>query len=256
MKKLITLFGIILMSITLTACSSGGEADNQSADNDFVVAIGKGLEERNNRVNSGSTQGLSEAENNEILSEAIKYEINILKDFQKKEFQNPELRKIYDDYMKQLEIQDEYVIYYNDFENYEKQQIFEGAYNERSKLIKTLIDKYGLKINAELAKEFKNNSKKVESGEALEDSLIESLKKADFKKEETYYVRGNVKNETGEVLTSRTIHAKFINDDGVTVDNCPYYIDGNWDKDEIRTVEFILSNEKPFSKMEFSIESI
>ncbi|MEG0250243.1 MAG: hypothetical protein RR561_05225 [Peptostreptococcus sp.] len=255
MKKLITLFGIILMSVTLTSCSSA-KGDNQSADNDFVVAIGKGLEERNNTVNSASLRGLSETENNEILSEAIKDEMNNLKDFQNKEFQNPELKKLYDDYIKQLEIQDQYVVYFNDFENFEKQKIFEGAYNERSKLINTLIDKYGLKINSELAKEFKNNSKKVESNEALENSLIESLKKANFKKEETYYVRGNVRNDTGEKLTNKIIHAKFINDENVTVDNCQYYIDGNWEKDEVRTVEFILSSEKSFSKMEFNMEEL
>lgn len=144
-------------------------------------------------------------------------------------------------------------MYFDDFENYEKQQVFENAYNERSKIISTLIDKCGLKLKQELADKFKINSTKVISNEEINQKIIESFSKAKFHKEEGYVVRGNVKNETGEVIKSKYISAKFINKENVTVEVSEYYIEGNWEIDEMRNIEFYLTSDKSFDKIEFSV---
>lgn len=244
MKKFFYLLGVVLTSITLVACSNPKQ-EVKTVDNDFIKLISEGLEKRSSMVEKSDDQ--------KKILEAIKFEQNNLKQIEGKEFQNPELKTLYEKYLEQLKIQEENYMYVNDLENLEKEKIFVAAYNERSKIISTLIDKYGLKLNQELADEFKINSVKVISSEEIDKKIIESFSKVKFYKADSYIVRGEVKNETGEAIQNKSISAKFINKDNITVDVSEYYINGVWEADEVRNIEFYLTSDKSFDKIEFSV---
>lgn len=252
MRKFLALVGVLFLCFTLGACSNGQPETKKTYDNDFITAVGKGLEDRSILISQSDAKNLNAAESREVILKGIKGEIQGIKYFMDKEFVNPELKKISEDYMKQLEIQEKNYMYFEDINNYEKAKVFHKAYNERTKLIKTMIDKYGLKLNDALTKEFTSNAKKVNSKELVDTSIIESLKNATFKKE-SYKIVGNVKNVSGEAITGRTINVKLINKEGVTVANEQYYIDGTWENNEIRAIEFFNSDNKNYDKMEFSI---
>lgn len=245
MKKLLSFISIIAVIITVTACNNSSE--KKTADNQFITAIGKGLEKRYNEVSKDNST--------DTISNAIEYEINNLKPFENKEFQNPELKKLYKDYMEQLNIQKKYAVYHDDLNHYDEYTKFINSYYERSKIIATLIDKYDLQLPSNLANEFKENYKKIDTLEKENNSLIESLKKADFKVIDSYTVEGNVKNETGETIKNKDIKAKFIDKDGVTITTSQDYIDTDWENNEVRNIKFYLDSNKKFEKIEFSIES-
>lgn len=247
MKKLFYLLGVLLVSCTLAACSNGSKQNSQTVDNDFITLVSKGLEKRSSMI--------SEANDTKVLLEAIKFEEDNLKVIEGKEFQNPELKALYEKYIEQLNIQEKNYMYFSDYSNYDKRKVFMDAYNERSKIIATLIDKYGLKLDQKLADEFKNNSAKVTSEEDLDNKLVESFSKAQFKREDTYTVRGNVKNETGETVTNKRIEFKFIGKDNVVVATSEYYIDGSWESDEVRNVEIFIETEQSFDKIEFKVSN-
>ena len=249
MKKLLSFIGIVALVFTVTACNNNSN-EKKTADNQFITALGKGLEKRSDMLSSRGDDP-----HNEALSKAINYEIENLKPFENEEFQNPELKKLYKDYMEQLEIQKKYAIYFEDFDHMDEYDKFSNAYNERSKIIATLLDKYDLKINSSLAEEFKTNYKKVDNLEKENNSLIESLKKADFKLKDDYTLEGNVKNETGETIKNKDIKAKFIDKDGVTITTSEDYIDTDWENGEIRNIKFYLDDNRKFEKIEFTIES-
>lgn len=251
-KKTFYIFCATFLIFSLVACSS--QEETKTADSEFIKTIGTGLEERSNILNKDDTT--------ETLGKAIDKEITLLKPFADKEFQSPELKKLYEDYMTQLDIQKKYYINFHDFtekldmnslENYNR---FMKAYDERSKIITTLIDKFGLKLNKELADEFKNNSVKVTNDENINEKLIECFKKAGFKREESYYLRANVKNETGEVITNKIVTAKLIDKENVTIETVDYYVDSDWQADETRAVEFYLTKDKDFDKIEFSVRNL
>ncbi|MDY4127816.1 hypothetical protein [Peptostreptococcus porci] len=244
MKKFFYLLGVVLTSITLVACSNPKQ-EVKTVDNDFIELISEGLEKRYSMV--------TESEDSKTLFEAIKLEQNNLKQIEGKEFQNPELKTLYEKYLEQLKIQEENYMHFNNLDNYERHKVFMGSYNERSKIISTLIDKYGLKLNQKLSDEFKANSVMVISSEEIDKKIIESFSKVKFYKADSYIVRGDVKNETGEAIQNKSISAKFINKDNITVDVSEYYINGVWEADEVRNIEFYLTSDKSFDKIEFSV---
>ncbi|WAW15748.1 hypothetical protein [Peptostreptococcus equinus] len=193
---------ILLILPLLTACSSQSKTEKQYADNDYIKAMQTGLEERQKIVSTDKYDSGSTSERDLILSDGIKKEQEILKPFKEKEFQSPELKKIRDDYNNALQEQLDSLPSGGDFN---KIEAFDKAYDKRSQLINILIDKFGLKLNSELEKEFKLNANSVNKKEDTNKKLLETLKNAKFEEIDTFHYGAKITNNTGNTIKDTTL---------------------------------------------------
>lgn len=253
MKKLLSTISALLIGVSLVAYSEKKEQVHYY-DNDYVQAVKMGLERRIKIVDGDEYKNAqSPNEKDLIVLKGVKEELNTVNGFKDKTFNNPELKKIAQDYEKALTIQSENLPINNDLD---KSKAFEDAYNDRTKIIITLIDKYGLKIDRNIETEFRQNANSVTKKDNVESKLIDALKASEFKKLEQQHYGANIKNTTGETLGNLIINFKLIDKDGVTIDTGQYANTTEWAPDEVKSIDFYTTSEKNFEKIEFSIQQL
>lgn len=253
MKKLLSTISALLIGVSLVACSEKKEQVHYY-DNDYVQAVKMGLERRIKIVDGDEYKNAqSPNEKDLIVLKGVKEELNTVNGFKDKTFNNPELKKIAQDYEKALTIQSENLPINNDLD---KSKAFKDAYNDRTKIIITLIDKYGLKIDRNIETEFRQNANSVTKKDNVESKLIDALKASEFKKLEQQHYGANIKNTTGEKLGNLIINFKLIDKDGVTIGTGQYANTTEWAPDEVKSIDFYTTSKKNFEKIEFSIQQL
>lgn len=143
-------FGImlaLLVVIGLAACGSQQQANEgpDYADDEVIGAIAKGLEARSDLID---TQTAEEQNSSDGFKAAVNAEYNVISPFKDRQYQDSKLQEVVISYINsvsdQINVLDTYSYESADF--YEK---WEDAYNNRTAIIKDLVDNYGLALDEE-----------------------------------------------------------------------------------------------------------
>ena len=252
MKKVLTILTTLLLSLSLVACSSSDETKPQ--DKNFVKDVGKSFEARSkyiDEVNSGKIV----VDENEYLKEAVLKEKNILEKYKDAEFDSPELSKLAEDYLNALDKQENSLKYYsNDYIKYEKN--WTEGYNERSTILTTLVDKFGVKLDEKAFNELKQNAQVVKENNEIKEKIDAITKSIKFEKVKDEYgwkdYEAIVENNSGVDLESYYLDVKLIDKDGVVVESTPVSTSGLWKNGQKVKLEF--STDNNFDKLEWDAE--
>lgn len=252
MKKIMVVLGIILLSLSMVACSSGSADANKGSDKEFIKDIKKSFEARSKYLAKVDETKVAE---NEYLKEAVLTEKKILEKYKDAEFDSPELGKLAKDYIQGLSDQEESLKYYsNDVMKYE--EIWSRGYDTRSTVLTTLIDKFGLEIGDKAIQELKDNAQVVKEKNDIQVKIDEMLKSIKFEKVKDEYgwkdYEAIAQNTSGVDLEGFYLDVKLLDSEGVVVESNPVYVDGVWTKD--KKVKLTFSTEKDFEKLEWTAE--
>ena len=182
---------IICMGIVLCGCKSGERKQEETvgyADGSFMTDLSKGLQNRwklNNQDEQKEGYDDISANSEEYKNMMLGYinaELDMIEKYKNEKFENNELQEIAIKYIDLLNRHKEICEYITvDYDKYNKE--FKQIYNERSKVIKEAVEKYGLTVNEEYQStlnEFLTNAKLVEEAEKNEESINKMLEEVQF----------------------------------------------------------------------------
>lgn len=249
MKKVLTILTTLLLSLSLVACSSSDEPKPQ--DKNFVKDIGKSFNARSKYLD-GVDADVAE---NEYLKEAVLTEKNILEKYKDAEFDNPELQKLATDYLGALDKQEDSLKYFsNDYIKY--QEKWSEGYDERSTILTTLVDKFGVEVDEKAFAELKQNAQVVKENNEIKEKIDAISKSIKFEKVKEEYgwkdYSATVENTSGVDLESFYLDVKLIDAEGVVVESNPVATSGVWKNGQKIKLEF--STDKNFEKIEWDAE--
>ncbi len=252
MKRVLTILTTLLLSLSLVACSSSDEPKAQ--DKNFVKDVGKSFDARAKYINDVESGKITLNEN-EYLKEAVLKEKNILEKYKDADFDNPELGKLAVDYLNALNKQEDSLKYYsNDYFKYEKN--WTEGYNERSTILTTLVDKFGVKLDEKSFADLKQNAQVVKENNEIKEKIDAITKSIKFEKVKEEYdwkdYEAIVENNSGVDLESYYLDVKLIDKDGVVVESNPVSTSGVWKNGQKVKLEF--STDKNFDKLEWDAE--
>ena len=253
MKKIILLFSVIILSLSMVACSSSGD-ENKGQDKAFIKDAKKSFNARSSYIDDVES-GKVTLNENEYFKEAVNKEKEILGKYKDAEFDNPELGKLAKDYIEGLNKQEESLKYYtSDFSKYDK--LWTEGYNMRSTALTTLVDKFGLELDEKAFEELKNNAQVVKENKEAESKINEMIKKIKFEKVKEEYdwkdYEAVVENTSGIDFDSFFLDVKLLDADGVIVESVPVALSGSWNKGQ--KVKLTFSTDKDFEKIEWTPE--
>lgn len=253
MKKIMSLLGIMILSLSIVACSSNGQ-DNKGKDKDFIKDVKKSFETRSDFI-ADVESGKIVLDENEYLKEAVLKEKEIIKKYKDEEFDNPEIGKLAKDYIEGLNKQEESLKYYsNDYMKYEK--IWSEGYDMRSTALTTLVDKFGLELDEKVFEELRNNAQVVKEESEIENKVDEMLKNIKFEKVKEEYdwkdYEAVIQNTTGVDFEYFYLDIKLLDSEDVVVESVPVSPNGSWKKDQ--KIKLTFSTENDFEKIEWTAE--
>lgn len=240
MKKYIILVLGLVMTLGLFSC---GE---KSTDDKFLEDMASGLQERWDLNNAD--------EDGELTYELVDAELNIISKYKEIEFKDKKLQELAVNYIAMLDQQKEALTYISsDVIKYDA--LWNEAYNERSKIIVEINEKYELPIDSAHKEDLKvliNDEKGVRASEKLEEQLNEILNSGEFSKTEgygSYECTLTVENTTDKDFSYFEVEINFLDAEGVviesTLDNVnnwkagtkmkfDFYVDSDFDKYEVK----------------------
>ena len=227
---------IIISTSTFLLCGCGDKAGMsvnkvkktetiKYVDSDFITDLGKGLEDRwalSDKYDEDEDNAPSERDQ---LANCVDAELNVLgkKDYPNQQFEDNKLKEKAISYLNSLDDQKEALTYYDvDYSKYE--EIWDPAYNERSKLITDFATNYGLSVSdkyQETLSDFATNASLVEEDEEKEqaiNNLVDSISfelisdSGGWKEYEAI-----VENDTGYNIEYLSVDINMIDSDGVNL---------------------------------------
>lgn len=246
-KKNVFLLILVLSIGLVVGCGSN---DPDYADEDFLNAIAKGLEARwdipETEVEAGSKEDLEQS------TEWVDAELNEVQEYTNATFEDTKLQELAIEYINLLKQQKEALDYLTtDYDKY--YDLWQEAYEQRTKVITEINNRYELPIDSEYAdvlKEMATEAKGVEDQEQLEKDIEKMLADAKLKKQESY---GNyectltVTNITGEEFSDFETQINFLDKDGAVVESTSDWVN-NWNPDTTVKFNFFLNSD--FDKYE------
>ncbi|MCC0697650.1 FxLYD domain-containing protein [Clostridioides sp. ES-S-0048-02] len=253
-KKVLSLFMIILLSISVVACSSGGDAKDESKgkDKQFIEELGKELKQRW-AVASKDENGTSNLKEDEALEKLIKIELDALSKYKDAEFDSPELGKLAKDYIKAVEDSKDSLKYYSN-DTVKFSELWEKSYNERSTILLTLVDKFGLQVDEKEFKVLKDNAQVVNEKNASKEKVDAMVKGIKFEKVKDEYdwktYQATVENTSDLDLQDFYLDINLVDKESVVIDTqTTSGINGTWKKGQKVRLEF--TTDKEFEKIEW-----
>ncbi|MEW9080802.1 hypothetical protein [Terrisporobacter glycolicus] len=252
MKKLLAILSAFIICLSMVACSSSDEPKSQ--DNAFIKDIKKSFEARSNYLDDVESGKITSSEN-EYLKDAVKKEKGIIEKYNDAKFDSPELAKLSKDYITALNTQEESLKYYSsDYTKFDK--LWTEGYNQRSTILTTLIDKFGLVISDDAIEELKTNAQVVKEKNDTKEKIDKMLKNIKFKKVKDEYgwkdYEAVVENTTGVDLEYFYLDVKLIDSDDVIIESIPSTVDGTWANG--KKVKLTFSTDKKFKKLEWTAD--
>ena len=249
-KKILLLFAVFCLAVSIAGCSS---SKDDYCDKDFLSAMSKGLNDRW-KDTSGDDVVPGTDEQKEAFSKIVSNELNNIKDYKDKKFEDSKLQELAIKYINILQDQKDALDYVT--VNYEKyEDLWDTAYDERSKLIVEINKKYNLDIdkeNEDILKEMETNSKEVKDKENIENSISDMIKNAELKLVSSEYGYKDyeviLENSTSVKLSSFELDVKLKDNDGIIVDTLVDFED-NWEPGT--KVKFTFNTDQDFKSYEF-----
>ncbi len=249
-KKILLLFAVFCLAVSIAGCSS---SKDDYCDKDFLSAMSKGLNDRW-KDTSGDDVVPGTDEQKEAFSKIVSNELNNIKDYKDKKFEDSKLQELAIKYINILQDQKDALDYVT--VNYEKyEDLWDTAYDERSKLIVEINKKYNLDIdkeNEDILKEMETNSKEVKDKENIENSISDMIKNAELKLVSSEYGYKDyeviLENKTSVKFSSFELDVKLKDNDGIIVDTLVDFED-NWEPGT--KVKFTFNTDQDFKSYEF-----
>ena len=187
----ILVFALAACTIGLLACSQQGSTTSDQGpdyiDDRAMSILARGFEKRSDYIKANDTTS------NNGLKAAIQVEIDNDAELKAAQFEDSKMQELVLEYLNSLDDQiavlDNYRIGTTDYYT-----AWEKAYNNRSKIIKELVDDYGLTVGDQYKDSFDEliaNGTNVTNKEASDQAINEMLNAASWEKEDLGY--GNYK---------------------------------------------------------------
>ncbi|MFR6257418.1 MAG: FxLYD domain-containing protein [Anaerovoracaceae bacterium] len=241
MKKFILLMILLIMVLGLFAC---GE---KSTDDKFLKDLAIGLQDRWDLNNDDTDE--------ELTNELVDAELIKISKYKDAEFEDKKLQELAINYISMLEQQNEALTYItSDILKFDK--LWSEAYNERSKIIVEINDKYDLPIDSKHEKDLSvliDNEKGVKSAEKLEKQLNEMLNAGDFSKVENYGSYDctlTVENTIDRDFSYFEVNINFLDADSVIIESTVDSVE-NWNSGTKNKFNFYVDSD--FDKYEVSV---
>lgn len=258
MKKVYLALAMIL-TILLTGCGAASqtattETEIHYADEDFIADLATGLQSRwDTQPANGATEDeilTGSDEHKQYYTDLVDAELNVLEKYQSMPFGNSKLQEYAISYINCLKQQKEAASYITtSYETYEEK--WEEAYNNRTKLIVTFVNDYGLKVDEAhqaTLDDFIAREKVIKEDEKVKttiDSMMQNLTIEVTKDEydwKTY--EAVLENNTGKDFDYFGITLNIYDSDKVQIDSL-YAQMQNWKNGTKAKFEF--STDKDFS---------
>lgn len=249
-KKVLLLLAMFCIVIFGAGCST---AKDNYCDKEFLSAMSKGLNDRW-KDTSGDDVDPGTNEHKEAFSKIVSNELNNIKGYKDKKFEDSELQELAIKYINVLQDQKDALKYITvDYNKYT--DLWSKAYDERSKLIVEINKKYNLDIdkeNEDVLEEMETNSKEVKDKENIENSVSDMIKNAELKLVSSGYGYKDyeviLENKTSVKFSSFELDVKLKDSDGIIVDTLVDFED-NWEPGT--KVKFTFNTDQDFKSYEF-----
>lgn len=239
MRKLFCLLLASIMALALISCggndaSSGSSAPIEYADEDFVSDVASALEDRWDNSDKMEVDSM-DTESGEFVNAMTTLadgEIETLSKYRTATFKDGQLQELAIKYLNNLDKAKEVVAKLpSDFMNASVE--WDAVYNERTTMIQTLLDKYGLKVSdkyadtlSEITANANSVAKKDEEKEKVE-KLAASLKfeeqKEDWDTYSTYTTK--FKNDTGLNFEYLSFQIDLLDKDDTVIEQQTVWFD-------------------------------
>lgn len=274
MKKLWTILLAGVLVCALAACGSGGDNPAEPtptptatpipyADADFISAMKESLQARwdiSEQKSNAEILAMDSIEYTTYIEGCIQAETEIISEYADKFYSDVKLQNLAKKYVECLNAQTDALDYYaSDLLQYDEK--WTEAYNERTKIIQTLVDEYGLSVDEKyqsILDELSTNAQVVVEKEEKESAIEEIAEQVNFKRVETEEDYGwpeyetVLENTSGEEISYYTLVVSLLDEDGVIIESA--YCNGinNWKPGTKAKLTFM--TDKEFSKVEWTAE--
>lgn len=177
MKKVVKVIMAMCLCMGLLAGCQNTKEDKSSvkeeyADEAFLKDLSKALEARWDVANAEFKDAKEQKDN---FQESVETEFGILKGYDKKEFKDRKLKDLSSQYLSCLKKQEDSLKYYGmDMDKY--QEIWDEAYNTRTKILAQLKEDYDFKVSKKyqsIFDEMMENAKNVPESDEKPDLTID-----------------------------------------------------------------------------------
>lgn len=258
------LVGVMCFLLLLASgCSKQGkteETEPQYADKKFVTDMSLGLQERWKLSDADEQKEgyddiyVDSKEYQDMMLRYIGAELDKIEKYSEEKFEDKKLQEMALKYINLLQKHKEICSYMTvDYERYEEE--FAPVYDERSKVIKTMVDNYGMTVDEkyqDTLNDFITNSQLVTEQENTVAAVENMLKGIQFQVVEddgygwkTY--QAVVENTTGIDFDNFSINVNLLNADGVIVETAYDQVSGF---KAGAKVQFEFSTDKEFTSTE------
>ncbi len=225
MKKLLT--SLLCLGLLLVGCSST-EEEEKSVDESFIIDMSNGLQARwklndEDEAKDGYEDiALNSEEWQEMIISYVDAELEYIEDYSEKSFEDSHLQELSNTYINLLNSHKDICSYITvDYSKYSDE--YSSIYNERSKIIKELVNDYELTVDETYQStldDFITNADLVEADEAKQEEIDELISSITFELEsEDYYktYTAVVENTTNIDFDYFMITINLIDEDGIIV---------------------------------------
>ena len=154
-KRLTVLIACLVAVIGLAACSSNTKSEEPKyADDTAMETIAKGYEARADVISEMEQNG-EDTQSNKNLKKMINAELDVDKELQSAKFKDSKMQEDVLSYINSLQGQLD-VVKNNSSSNDTFYQEWQDAYDKRSSILKTLVDKYDLKVSDKYKDDFED----------------------------------------------------------------------------------------------------
>ena len=262
MKRLFYSFSVLLVAVLLVGCgqvASSGSAEPDYADDEVILAISQGLEDRFDLADEQEAE--QQVVNADYYAGPVQVEIDAVSPFRNRQFEDPDLQEAVLSYVNvledSLEVTETYPI--DSLEFFDEWQ---RIYDERTTLLKLLVDEYGLEVDefhSDALNDLLINAKAVEQKTEVEDAINELVSSIVFTKVNDgyglYTYTATVQNTSGLNLEDVSLVLSLYDSEGVMAEES-YASVSSWPNGETVRFEAIGSTDAAQIKVSIDFYSI
>lgn len=216
----------ILCTALLAGCSAAPKEEGPQTDEDFVLNVSDALEARWNKTDSVDADMLSTSDQQKHFGEAVKAEKEKIGDLDDYVFEDEELKKIAESYLKGLTLQEEGIQYVGteDYMNYD--ETWQLGFYYRDCAIHDLNENFGLTVSAKHKETYEDMLAEysvAKTAVTLQEFEEELTQKLEYKKNEeqsdeysaTY--SAVIENTTDVNIQYLSIQVDFLDTNGISI---------------------------------------
>ncbi|MEH6939207.1 FxLYD domain-containing protein [Bacillus sp. JJ664] len=242
--------------ILIVGCTKEtSKKEEKTIDSAFISDVEKETDKRWDYADKVEEEVIKPKDDIEHFEKLVSFEKNLYK-YLNKDFKDPKLKAIAENYINGVKSQEESIRYYN-VDSEKNEEMWTKGYNDRSTALLSLVDEYGLKLNEEQFRDLKTNAQLVNEQNEIKKKIDEMVHNIKFNKVKSEYdwvtYNATVENTSGADLDSFDISINLIDKNGVVIGTESSYYENTWKPGQKVLFEFSTDITK-FDKMEWEAE--